>query len=157
MFGKLISLLGFDNEKPNYVVETKTPQVKVDTTNLSEEDSIILQIHNEFDTAPDRLLQQAIQILEQEGNAKIELESQITEKVKRLEKLGFIKNDAVVKKQEIDTIASKKEAVIKLTTQEAEGIKYYSKRYPFLKFLTESELDRICEKYGLIYCTNFLL
>lgn len=156
MFSKLISMLGFDKETPNNIDMSNNVDItnNVDILNdevVDGERSIIEQIHNEFDTAPDRLLQQAIQILEKEGNAKIQLESQISEKAKRLEKIGFVKNDAVVKKQQIDSITKSKQYVIDMSTKEAETINHYSRNYPFLKFLTEPELDRICEKYGLIY------
>ncbi len=115
------------------------------------EADIIQEIHNEFDTAPDRLLQEALNILQSTEDSKIELESDIVDKASRLEKLGFTRNKAVTKKTEIEAYNKQKDSIIKLTVKEAEGIKYYSNKYPFMKFLTEKELDRICDKYGLIY------
>lgn len=155
MISRLIKFLGLDSEKPNNTASSFNASQETDVMIYDDESNaehrIIKQIHNEFDTAPQRLLEQAIQILEKENSAKISLESEITEKARRLEKLGFLKNENVVKKQEIDKINNEKTHIINLSNKEAENIKYYSEAYPFLKFLTESELDRICDKYGLIY------
>jgi len=115
------------------------------------EKEIIEEIHNEFDTAPDRILQQALRIIEEQTNAKIVLESGIENKAERLKKIGFIKNGLVAKKVEIAERNTAKDEVINLTNKEAELVKYYKDNYPFIKTLPISELDRICDKYGLIY------
>lgn len=127
------------------ITETKTINESIG------DNKIIQEIHNEFDTAPDRLLKQALEILQKESSTKIQLESDIENKANRLAKIGFVKNEAVIKKKEIDDYNKTKDLIIELTNKEALGIKYYSEKYPFLKFLTESELDRICDKYGLVY------
>lgn len=96
-------------------------------------------IHNEIDTAQDRLLAQAMEIL---GNAThIEKVVDVSD---RLKAIGFTNTPLVKRGQE------EKEVLVK-TQQEAELINYYSRTYPFLKFLTEQELYRICDKYDLIY------
>jgi len=51
------------------------------------EKEIIEEIHNEFDTAPDRLLERALEIIQNESNQKVVLESTIEDKANRLEKL----------------------------------------------------------------------
>lgn len=96
---------------------------------------IVIEIHNEIDTAQDRLLQQAKAIIET---------TQVNNKAERLKNAGFINVDAVVQEEE-------KRNVLVKSTQQAELIEYYKVNYPFQKFLTESELDRICKKYNLIY------
>jgi len=100
---------------------------------------LIEQIHQEFDTAQDRLLDEAKKIL-----SGISVEAHVIETTKRLKLFGFI-NTPIVKKG--DEMIQKAE----MSKKEAELIEYYSKNYPFLKFLTEAELDRICTKYGLMY------
>ncbi len=43
-----------------------------------------------------------------------------------------------------------KEQIVK-SKEEADVIMYYKRRYPFNKFLTEAELERICNKYNLVH------
>lgn len=102
---------------------------------------IIEEIHNEFDTAQDRLLSEAKSILDNVVLSEVE---KMESTAHRLKSLGFIKT-ALVKKA--DEITSK---LVK-SKEEASLIMYYKQTYPFLKFLTESELDRICKKWNLVY------
>ena len=93
-------------------------------------------IHNEVDSAQDNLLKEALQSM---------TDNQIDfEKADRLRALGFKATEYV----EESTI--KQERLIQ-SKEQAELIIYYRDKYPFLKFLTEAELDRICKKYNLIY------
>lgn len=96
---------------------------------------IVAEIHNEFDTAQDRLLQEAKNIL------STTLENEIAD---FHEKLGFVNSETVI------TNKSNKRIIVE-SKKQAEIIEYYKTFYPFQKFITEKELDRICEKYGLIY------
>ncbi len=81
----------------------------------------------------------------------IPTETEIEKKADRLALVGF-KNAAPVKQAEsLKSYRRQQEFKIVSTKSEAELIKYYQQTYPFNKFLTESELDRICKKYGLIY------
>lgn len=97
--------------------------------------NIIQKIHNEIDFAEDKLLQMARQIIQSHvPNTKAE----------RLKKIGFINVD-IVKKNE-----KQKQILIK-NREQAELIEYYKQNYPFQKFLTEEELERICKKYKLIF------
>jgi hypothetical protein len=116
-----------------------------------DDQALVDEIHNEFDTAPTRLLEQALEVINKEEKSKILLNSNVEDKAERLSKLGFKNINLVKQLEEVKEFNSEKEKVIKLQLSEAELIKHYSDRYPFLKFLTESELDRICEKYNLIY------
>lgn len=101
----------------------------------SNTQATIEKIHAEFDSAQDRLLEQAKEII-----SGIDIDN----KAERLEKLGFTGAEVVVKQ------SKKKEILVKNKSQ-AELIEYYKQTYPFQKFITESEMDRICEKYGLVY------
>lgn len=98
---------------------------------FKSEKAIIAEIHNAFDTAEDRLLNEAKNIL---NGDDISIEASLARE------LGFI-NIPVVKKGE---------QLIK-TREQAELISYYKQTYPFQKFLTQKELDKICDKYKLIY------
>lgn len=110
--------------------------------------TLIEEIHAEFDTAQDRLLCEANKIL---SNAPLMEVTPVESVGERLKKLSFV--NAPVAKQSDKIKESKIEIKKKLvdTKSEAETIKYYAANYPFLKFLTESELDRICKKYNLVY------
>lgn len=125
------------------VMEPKQPQ--------KTEEELIKEIHNEFDTAPERILQQALSIISDAQNSKISLESEIEDKAVRLKNLGFVKNGLVDKLEKIEERNRQKDLIINMEMKMAEGIKYYAQTYPFLKFLPISELDRICDKYGLVY------
>ena len=94
------------------------------------------QIHQEVDTAQERLLQEA--------QAIINSNSHDFSKAERLEALGFTATQEVVKSKESQTILVTGKA-------QAKTIQHYTTTYPFLKFLTEAELDRICNKYSLVY------
>jgi hypothetical protein len=97
---------------------------------------IVEKIHNEIDTAQERLLQEAKRI--------IETNKPDDNKVERLKAVGFTSAAPVVKHDS----ASK---ILVEGFRQAKLIEYYKQNYPFQKFLTESELNRICEKYGLVY------
>jgi hypothetical protein len=122
-----------------------------DVSSVSEDEKLIAQIHNEFDTAPERILQQAMEIINRESDAKVELESKIGDKALRLKALGFEKNGLVHNLNETQITITVKEHVINMNSKMAHTVSYYSQTYPFLKFLPETELDRICDKYGLVY------
>lgn len=90
------------------------------------------KIHNEIDTAADRLLKEAKVIIDghQENQAK----------AIRLQNLGFTNSELVTKIKPL----------VK-THMDAKAIQYYTQKYPYQKFLTEAELERICEEYDLVF------
>jgi hypothetical protein len=118
---------------------------------ISEDQKLIDEIHNEFDTAPQRILDQALEIINKESDVKVELQSKIVEKALRLKTLGFEKNALVHNLTHTEREIKKSEGLIDMNAEMAHRVKYYTSTYPFLKFLPESELDRICDKYGLVY------
>lgn len=105
--------------------------------NLINPKGVIQDIHNEFDNAQENLLKEALKIINANPIEKLS-------KAERLEKIGFV-NASSVKSYK------KKKKLLVENQKQAELIQYYKTNYPFLKFLTESELDRICDKYSLIY------
>lgn len=113
---------------------------------MSREQKLIDQIHSEFDTAQDRLLSQAKEIIE----SAIPNETVIETISERLKKVGFINTPTVKRGEEITKVRKEKQTKVVESREQAELIQYYKNTYPFMKFLTEAELDRICKKYDLI-------
>lgn len=112
------------------------------------EDAIIAEIHREFDEAEDNILSAADKVLEE---LKIPTQSQIKKRAKALIKIGFTQA-APVKQYEkmlLEEIKIKEE--LSIAKERAALIRQYKQDYPFQKFLTEMELNRICDKYGLVY------
>lgn len=102
-----------------------------------KEKEIIQEIHDSFDNAQDELLKQATYIIEQH-------KPKSSDKAERLEKLGFVNSETVIK-----NLANKE--VLISSKKDADLVNYYKTSYPFLKFLKEEQLDAICKKYNLIY------
>lgn len=102
-------------------------------------DEVTKQIHLEIDTAQERLLFEAEEIIK--GST---LTEQIVTKAEKLKLLGFIQTPIVKKVEE-------KQKIIVQNRKQAEGIKYYRDKYPTLRFLTEEEFLKICNRYNLIY------
>lgn len=99
--------------------------------------AIVKEIHNAFDSAEDRLLLEAKKIIS-------DFSSVVYDKAERLEKVGFVNSEVVMKDKFLkQTLVHSKE--------QANLIEYYKVKYPFQKFITEGEFDKICHKYNLIY------
>lgn len=106
------------------------------------------QIHEEFDTAQERILQECDSIL---ASLQIPTETQLENKAKKLKELGFINSEPV---KQLDNIVSKQIEVkskLELTSKQAKYIRELSVKYPLEKFITIDELNRICDKYNLIH------
>lgn len=96
---------------------------------------IVAEIHDQIDTAQDRLLMQAREIISRHlDNTKAE----------RLAAIGFVNTKDVRNHME-------SKAVLVKSREQAELVEYYKRTYPFQKFLTEEEFDQICKKYRLEY------
>ena len=104
---------------------------------FKSQERLIAEIHNEFDTAQERLLEEANQLL-------ASLAPQPEDIAERLKRVGFRNTPTVRRVEEFQSEKMMAEVQAKL-------ILYYKQTYPFLKFLTEDELERICEKYNLIF------
>lgn len=104
--------------------------------------AIVEEIHNEFNTVGERILQVAKQWTEEptpEQKAEID-------KVKRLKKLGFTKA-ANTQDVKLQNIINKVETAEKL----AADVMYYQRLYPLNRFITETAIEIICKKYNLIF------
>lgn len=112
----------------------KQPQPK--EVLVADYPEIIHQIHNEFMCAGEQILKDAERII-----ADCKLKNM--DKGKQLMQLGFINTPQA--KEVIET--GRKEA---LAQQNAVLVQYYWKNYPLNKFITESAVEHICKKYGLV-------
>lgn len=97
---------------------------------------IVNVIHKEFNTVTERIVKEANEILTQ-------VPISLIEKGKRLAKLGFHRT-----KEAND--AYQLEEKSRITKEMAELVKYYQKHYPLNKFVDETSVKQICEKYGLV-------
>jgi len=91
----------------------------------------IEQIHSEFDSASERLLKEARDIISK---------NKLADRGERLRELGFFKAAPVSQ-----SIENKKNEAL------AAQIEYYQIHYPNNKFITEDLVKSICEKYGLVF------
>lgn len=97
----------------------------------------IEKVHYEFDSAAERLLKEAKEILGQKDES-------IADKAERLKKLGFTVSKAVVE-------ANAQEQKVAESKRVAESIIYFQQWYPNQKFITQNEVEAICKKYGLLF------
>jgi hypothetical protein len=98
-------------------------------------ETLIAEIHNEFDSASEKLLNEAKELLKDKST---------TSKGDRLKNLGFTKAKPVIESEEL----RKKESQAKYL---AERVSYFNQWYPHNKFITEEAVKTICEKYGLVF------
>jgi len=112
------------------------------------ESELVKQIHDEFDAAEGLLLSQAESVLKE---LQIPTETEVEKKAKRLSALGFKKSEVVGRAESLVEERNRIEGVLVSTKEKADVIKYYQQEYPFLKFITEDLLEKICQKYNLVF------
>ena len=98
---------------------------------------LVEEIHRDFKTASERLYNEAVALIEQ---IKVPDEG----KIERLKKLGFVQSKEVITSEK--ELTRKKELNLL-----KDRIKYYHDHYPLYKFITESSVKELCNKYGLVY------
>lgn len=107
---------------------------------------IIEEIHENFFTEVDKLLQEAKISHSLDTNKQT-----LIDKCNRLKALGFT-NTKEVKDAELElnrlNLLKNENSKKKLLT---EAIEYFSFKYPNYKFITEDSVKKICEKYNLVY------
>jgi len=106
------------------------------------------EIHEEFDSAQERLLKECDDIL---NTLEIPTEGKVERKASNLEALGFINSKTVEDYKDFKESVKNVEEKIDFTTTQATEIRNLAFRYPFEKFITTDELDRICTKYDLLH------
>ena len=103
---------------------------------------VIEEIHNSFETASLRLLEEAKNIIANK------IPSEHHEKIA---KLGFTQAKGV---KENENLKKEREEQEKIALK----LEYYNQKYPFKKFITEKEVEKICNKYNLVFgnCSQYL-
>lgn len=96
----------------------------------------VLEIHNEFETAADKLLLEANSIITEAASKNVT-------KVNRLQALGF---KQVKEVEELTPLLKQAE----LSKEQVELVAYYKREYPFNKFITEEQVKHICHRYNLV-------
>jgi len=107
---------------------------KVSTILPQDTDTIVRNIHSEFDNAADRILAEAKQILATQNNSKARLMSE----------LGFTQAAGVADELSINAKKKKADSLSKLVNE-------YKFKYPKYKFITEEIVGEICKKYSLVF------
>lgn len=132
MFNKLfkkqknIEVMIMDEEKPSTIALKESKKYPKE----------ILEIHNEFHTAADKLVLEAKQIISEAASKNVS-------KVNRLESLGFKQAAQVT---ELKPLQQKAE----LSKEQLESLAYYQLNYPNNKFITKEQVKIICHKYNLV-------
>lgn len=109
---------------------------------------LIDEIHETFNTEVDRILLEAGMLKETE-----KLDEDFKEKSLRLKALGFNATEEVSEYNNKLRIVGKIQHENELKREMRDTVLYFSKKYPNYKFITESSVKRICEKYSLVYST----
>lgn len=115
---------------------TKTKVADLPTITKTNYPTVVDEIHNEFFSAGENILQEATCLLQ-------ELEQKDLAKGKRLAALGFGNTREAV-------VAIETENKLATTKEIADLVMYYRVNYPNNKFITEQQVKQICEKYSLI-------
>lgn len=111
---------------------------KVETIEMTVE-----QIHNEFDTASKRIMEYAKNISEQK-------ETERFNRAKRLANIGFNQAKDVKNAQIKEGFITNHETLYK-------QMLYLCNKYPFHKFITATEIGKICEKIWSCFYRNYKL
>jgi hypothetical protein len=115
---------------------------------LFKKQPTVEQIHAEFDSAEERILQECDNLL---NELKIPTETQLERKATMIAELGFVNSETV---KQAATLKEKSKTIqhkLEVTKTQAELIREFKVKYPNEKFITIDELERICEKYNLIH------
>lgn len=96
----------------------------------------VMEIHNKFNSASDKLLKKAEGILAKQVEEN-------GEKIERLKSFGFNKTKDNTAKEN-----DKKEK--EYQTKLVEAINFYRLKFPNYKFIPEKQAEKICKKYGLV-------
>lgn len=102
------------------------------------------QIHDDFFTAGEKILAEALKVMEESKGKDLESANVLL-------RYGFYKTKVVKEVQEI-------QRQVEMNRPLAERIKYYQQTYPHYKFITYEEVMRICKKYNLVFgsAENFI-
>lgn len=103
---------------------------------MTKTQKMVAKIHNEFNTASDKALEEAKSILANSENAK-------KEKMELLKELGFYNTKEYHEFVQVENKRLKAELT-------AEVLQYVRFTYPEYKFITRQDTEKICKKYNLV-------
>lgn len=127
------------------IFTTTLEKLSIKTKNIVKTDEqLIAEIHEDFNTEVDRLLEEA------SIKKSAQDEENILGKAERLSKLGFNKTKINSKAQEFSKKAGEIEEEVKSNNKLIEAIVYFTNKYPQYKFITKDSVLRLCKKYNLI-------
>ena len=103
---------------------------------MSNYPEVVKQIHDEFNIAGERLLQESIELINQSEKVDID-------KAKKLNELGFLNNPQLKRALQIEE-ETRMPATLAKTIQE------YTNKYRGYKFISTEDVDKINKKYNLV-------
>lgn len=103
---------------------------------MNDYPEVVKRIHNEFNIAGERLLQESLSIIE--NAEKIDINKAI-----RLNNVGFVNNPLLSKAKQIEELTNYPAKIAKLVID-------YKQTYPLHKFISHLDVEKICKKYNLI-------
>lgn len=113
----------------------------METLTLQRQNELVKEIHLQFDTAEDRLLAEAKQIISTGDNVD-------RQKALRLAAIGFSKAKPVRDAEGLTVRVGEAQ-------QTTDDIQWCRENYPLYKYISEEELQKVCQKYGLQYSHSF--
>lgn len=119
---------------------------KITPVTIEKKETVtVKEIHTAFNEEVIRLLESC--------NIKIaeDINEELIKKQKRLERLGFDCTSISEKAEEEIKKSNKIEQINKKNKEIVEAIKYFQVKYPMYKFITKESVEKLCEKYGLVY------
>lgn len=115
-------------------------------SNTEKTKKLIEQIHNNFYTEAERLLDDIAEDVDFEEKINA-----LTSEKARLCKLGFTntKKTQALENQLGELLLTRTEKILKSDVHMA--INYFQQKYPNYKFITEESVKKLCKKYSLVY------
>ena len=104
---------------------------------MNDYPQVVKDIHNEFNIAGERLLQESLALLDKAEKVDVD-------KAQRLNSVGFANVKEVKKALSI-------EAETRTPSEMAKIVMEYKKDYPLHKFISNNDIAKICKKYNLVH------
>jgi len=137
LFGSGTQMRSQKTSTPKVELISKSVSHTVDIDVLERYPTEVEQIHHEFEIAGELIYKDAVKLIQ-------DVKINNLPKVERLKKLGFTATEEVIE-------AADKLSKVQVSQELSKKIEHYKMQYPFYKFISQEQLDKICEKYGLIY------
>jgi len=116
--------------------KTMLKKTKAQIANIVNQEALVEAVHEEFDGAADRMLEEAkILIKKADG---------ISNRAEDLRSIGFTSQPEVVNAVKMRKDKENSEFMLKLVLE-------YIEKFPDHKFISRNEINNICKKYGLVF------